>query len=461
MKNRFFIERDSKTRRIMNNFGLTFRNSHWTPFAQTNLSIKKNLTSSKTQFFLFLAATLFLLVGVIPEFIESVFEYSQNNALHSTASLAGLVSYIKYTFYRQWVSGVFCISTDSKELAVEPNPINSSLEPGLFSQITSNRTQPQFTRSLYSLQNEIQKLDQKARIGKVKFVNTQITTFQPHQEVLKVSGTLFPSRTQQGSFVFENHTFNQISALELLSTHSIKPTRLASLHTRYLTSANMDRWFYRYSNLHRRSVQAASTLTHTKRLMSQGFFSESLGSNNLWASNFLATTPNLNTVLTGLYDKTYGGVWNEDTNSLKDVEFFESSYFWTLKRFYNLNALDRNHDISTWNVVSAEDASLTKQSNLNASTVRQQLLTSQVEPTSNHFLLKQQNNLYNHVLANTSEHSTGTKTYHLTTSDVKHLMFNDADNLNKIYTNQLDSESNYRLNNMFSCHTKQTFRLRK
>jgi len=36
------------------------------------------------------------------------------------------------------------------------------------------------------------------------------------------------------------------------------------------------------------------------------------------------------------------------------VAFFESSYFWVLKRFYNLNTLDRNSVISTVNVTGAQ-----------------------------------------------------------------------------------------------------------
>jgi len=44
-KNRLFIERDSKHRRVMSNFGLTYRNSKWSDYALTNVSMK-----SKTSF---------------------------------------------------------------------------------------------------------------------------------------------------------------------------------------------------------------------------------------------------------------------------------------------------------------------------------------------------------------------------------------------------------------------------
>lgn len=54
-KNRLFIERDSKHRRIMSNFGLTFRNSKWSDYALTNVSLK-----SKDNFFKIIKNTLIL-----------------------------------------------------------------------------------------------------------------------------------------------------------------------------------------------------------------------------------------------------------------------------------------------------------------------------------------------------------------------------------------------------------------
>lgn len=87
---------------------------------------------------------------------------------------------------------------------------------------------------------------------------------------------------------------------------------------------------YRYSLLHRHSLQKAHDLTLTKRLTSLGFFSGNLTSNNLWASNFVNLTSDLRTTLTSLYKQTYGDIFSTSetgTNPLTNVEFFESSYF--------------------------------------------------------------------------------------------------------------------------------------
>ena len=44
-KNRLFIERDNKQRRILTNLGLTFRNSKWVQYARANVSLDSITTS--------------------------------------------------------------------------------------------------------------------------------------------------------------------------------------------------------------------------------------------------------------------------------------------------------------------------------------------------------------------------------------------------------------------------------
>ena len=64
-RNRLFIERDSKKRRVMSNFGLTFRNSKWTDYSLNNVSLK-SIERSKSLLFntfsaLFLVMSLWFL----------------------------------------------------------------------------------------------------------------------------------------------------------------------------------------------------------------------------------------------------------------------------------------------------------------------------------------------------------------------------------------------------------------
>jgi hypothetical protein len=60
-KNRLFIERDSKHRRIMSNFGLTFRNSKWSNFSMSNIKYSFRTNYFKNIFFFFIFFFILLL----------------------------------------------------------------------------------------------------------------------------------------------------------------------------------------------------------------------------------------------------------------------------------------------------------------------------------------------------------------------------------------------------------------
>ena len=78
-KNRLFIERDVKHRRIQTVLGLTFRNSKWSSYSRPNLSVK--LTEDYTR----LVRTLLLLLG----FLVVLFFFAP---LYSTSTTLNLLS---------------------------------------------------------------------------------------------------------------------------------------------------------------------------------------------------------------------------------------------------------------------------------------------------------------------------------------------------------------------------------
>jgi len=70
-KNRLFIERDSKNRRVMTNFGLTFRNSKWADYSTTNVS-----TNSRSLFARFISTCIRLLILLISFIIGFTLGYT-------------------------------------------------------------------------------------------------------------------------------------------------------------------------------------------------------------------------------------------------------------------------------------------------------------------------------------------------------------------------------------------------
>lgn len=81
-KNRLFIERDSKARRVMSNFGLTFRNSKWSDYSTSNVSLKTRTSFIKPintlirfivlLFLLWVGKTYFIMSVEISFFFETL-----------------------------------------------------------------------------------------------------------------------------------------------------------------------------------------------------------------------------------------------------------------------------------------------------------------------------------------------------------------------------------------------------
>lgn len=143
--------------------------------------------------------------------------------------------------------------------------------------------------------------------------------------------------------------------------------------------ARWHRWVYRYNLLHRGSVAAAHNLTMSKKLLSSGYFDSSLQSRNLWASGFFAKSQQR--PVKRLVPKTmralYGDVLTGSSTAFSNLNFYEESYFWNLKRFYMLNNLAANKITSARSLATPHAAIsnittssyLTNMSNLSTSLV--------------------------------------------------------------------------------------------
>jgi len=126
-----------------------------------------------------------------------------------------------------------------------------------------------------------------------------------------------------------------------------------------LNSAKWNRWLYRYSILHRKSLKNSFKLTLSKKLINSGFYDSKLFNKNIWASEHLAHLDHKNT-FNSLFFNYYKDLFNNNTelnnfshsffllnngsqsNVLSLFNFYENSYFWYLKRFYLFNTLSSN-----------------------------------------------------------------------------------------------------------------------
>ena len=395
-RNRLLIERDSKQRRVMSNFGLTFRNSKWASYTQNNLNSRLGSTwranTPVTVVLLFSTFTIILMqtltnTGVteytfIGSLLDSIVEASLTSVEHFAIVFFITSSTLINTLYTKTFTMLF--NTESKPN--NSNTINPTLDYVRSSKEVSKLL---FTAKLKSL-NTASTSQTMSNIFApqevtLEILNTSLTAHQLYKAVgyctdtnlqpntvtklcnkplLLTKSSLLANRwslstlnneavsrnvsTCTGLYSMNNYSFRQLTKL---STSQPELRNLSTLYSNYINIARTDRWLYRYSMLHRKSLRKAHDLTLAKRLTSLGFFSESLASNNLWASIFIENTSNLQSTLSNLYTSLYGNIWQGNTlgyhnesstnsNPLTSLEFFETSYFWVLKRFYVTNNLN-------------------------------------------------------------------------------------------------------------------------
>lgn len=155
--------------------------------------------------------------------------------------------------------------------------------------------------------------------------------------------------------VLESANADELKALELAYGQKDLSflRRLIQLRSRF---AEHQRRLYRFSLLHRTILKNSHKITNAKGLISSGFYDSSLTSSNIWAADFFnhsfaeddAISQTLKHLLkeTGTLNQTSANRLNfmsthsnasTPTLSLNTLNFFEKSYFWNIKRFYNFN----------------------------------------------------------------------------------------------------------------------------
>ena len=367
--NRLFLERDSKHRRVMSNLGLTFRNSKWSPYARTNVTIADKRT------YLNLALSLF---GFIVVLIVALNFNSLYDSSWVQSRLAGLLWFITDAdlyLKTALTSSFICLvhaSLMSLKAKVSPfsettvdSPSNLTLtNPGvrsltrrhkslLYVWLTNNLESEQFD-NLYDAKSSLSPalyksifslsflLNQSASVQSTPQFDTR-NTMSPssHLQMLSLEFEVFRSKDNP----YQSQSFNAMANWSLSSIHTelslTNPTistpkglfympdfstaqlnrvvnslpELSPLKTsvdNQLTLIRWNRWLYKYSVLHRSSIKAAARITDAKKLLNTGFYDSSLFSRNLWAAPTLGTSSDSETVtlLGSLHQSLYGDYRN-------------------------------------------------------------------------------------------------------------------------------------------------------
>ena len=440
-RNRLFVERDAKHRRITSNLGLTFRNSKWASYARTNVSsnAKSDFLSTLGRVISFLLiiilffyglhlynekatsnplvllywfamdSNLYLQIGFLSGgfyLVQLVLDYLHQKALvfffgypaqvtHGSASTPPrlripkrLHKPILHALLLQTHSsdtldklldsngGDFgplgdlhflkslYLATYLTKLAFNPTPMiqlfNSLPEsPGfsirrpitLLNNVAKLRTPVFNSLTLDYLIFVIKpNLNVKSKKLYTRWSLTNISTNKRNE--------LISSTPLNGLFYIPSITQNDLNSLTMFYPE------LAQLRTSLedqMKAIRWDRWLYKYSLLHRSSLKTNFYLNAFKSSLSSGFYNKDAGTRNLWLPSSLSASKltgnrshrrSLHSVLYGRYsslglaDSLPFSINFYNKANMEAFSFYESSYDWALKRFYNLNSTNTNNLLS-------------------------------------------------------------------------------------------------------------------
>ena len=102
--NRLYVERDSKHRRVVSNFGLTFRNSKWSSYSRVNINLTSRPNYIKLLSYIFLAFTLISITWSWAKYYD--FNLLNNPFYSLVWFLLDADIYVKVIFVSSWL----CIS---------------------------------------------------------------------------------------------------------------------------------------------------------------------------------------------------------------------------------------------------------------------------------------------------------------------------------------------------------------
>ncbi len=152
---------------------------------------------------------------------------------------------------------------------------------------------------------------------------------------------------------------SELSHLKLAQLTTTVPELSSLRHSveDQLATIRWQRWLYKYNILHRSALKNTLYLTSTKKLLSTGFYSSTMSTNNVWASSTLGNGSGDTAAVQTLTRAIYGDFLGLDASrnahlagsanfyssaSLSSLSFYELSYHWFIQRFYQFNTLATN-----------------------------------------------------------------------------------------------------------------------
>ncbi len=460
-KNRLFIERDSKHRRVLSNFGLSFRNSKWSNYEVYN--IKNHFKTSYLRYFFFILFFIFFSFFIYYFNQYYIFSYVFNtlsfifwisvDTLDYYLSFIVWITTITFSLFFNLIYSYFFFNNFSnnnlnkkvfhnqlfvkfssnfadKNIYISKQDLNwilyswlnnttSQKTPKILENLFDNKISNQWwnnyhdffiklykvtyllnmfstKNSLFTINNNLNKITNKNfknnNLSLINYFNNSTLLNNNSNAILyyllRQSKNYFETKNLQSSsltFLKSNYEWNLYNFNNELTKYTLflknkngffllndfnyekfsfyimnfeELWTLNSFFKNQLISAKWNRWLYRYSILHRKILKNSHKLTLIKKLINSGFYDSKIFNNNIWAAvhlnklqNIEAFNSTFNVFYENLFNKNFSNFSYSQINmnnnysqknSLNLLNFFENSYFWYIKRYYNFNTISTN-----------------------------------------------------------------------------------------------------------------------
>jgi len=374
-KNRLFIERDSKHRRVMSNWGLVFRNSKWTNYSLSNVSLRSLVSFSKISYSIIIL--VFILILTSQHNFYNI-ELNYNSLAYLYWSLKAQASHIIFvtfwSFYYifntlfnkvfyTYINKFFDVDLHKTDETLNTNLLNKEtyniselqknklietlLTQNISNSKISNKLEVLFDTETADTSKQIQVIsDLYKTVYTLSLLNNNKVSRLPHIIKHKSSKRLqtnhhfitplskWTLNTFDNSLNYNKHS-NQPEGLFYINDSNYRTLNnnlnisLVSLDLQnQINMVGIQRFMFKYNPLHRNVMKGSLDLTHTKRLinLSPNNVNTSLKQSNLWLSTNDRQLTNFN-----------------KSNVVKICNSTEDSYFFALKRFSMFNKLSANN----------------------------------------------------------------------------------------------------------------------
>lgn len=329
--NRLYVERETKSRRILSNFGATFRNTKWADYSHKNVDEADFWNHRNSTYWtlvpIFVGVIALLWVFWYLDTIKPLldFLYDHYEGVHGWMIEVYITVPGFFSHFLKWVglklihhlsdTPSFPVETSSpsmktqkKKYALQPKgrvdaAYRDEINWGLLRSISTNSLEKPLFLDLLPITYKL--MLQEAELNSHRsYANPDLYSTPLRYDTPELTATRYAEPTNAFSSarygLTSGEPFTYLGPFNSTNLNYQRLNQLVQQPAFFLTSARVSdrnslvgllRWTFKYGGLHHKTVLNSHKLTSAKRLIASGFYTPDLNQKNLWVwDHFFETT---------------------------------------------------------------------------------------------------------------------------------------------------------------------------